>query len=49
MDDMLIQIANYGFPIIITIYLLIRMETRLEKLSEAIQQLNETMIKIENS
>lgn len=46
MENLLSTIGNYGFPIVITIYLLIRMETKLDKLTESIQDLNETMIKV---
>lgn len=46
MEEILSQFGNYGFPIVITVYLLIRMESKLDKLTESIQDLNETMIKI---
>lgn len=39
MEDFLKAIANYGFPIAVTAYLLFRMETKLEKLTLAIADL----------
>jgi hypothetical protein len=39
MEDFLKVIANYGFPIVITAYLLIRMEAKLVRLAVAIADL----------
>ena len=39
------NIANLGFPIAITVYLLVRMETKIEKLSTSIDSLNVTIKK----
>lgn len=39
MEEILTGIANYGFPIVIAIYLLCRMESKMEKLTESIQEL----------
>lgn len=36
-------LGNFGFPIVIAIYLLIRFEKRIEGLTEAITQLQQTM------
>ena len=36
-------IANYGFPIILSWYLLSRMETKLDKLSANIESLTHTL------
>jgi hypothetical protein len=47
MEEWLSAIANFGFPIVITGYLLLRMETKLDKLTEAIQALKETQLKKE--
>jgi hypothetical protein len=38
-EDFLKAIANYGFPIVITAYLLIRMEAKLVRLAVAITDL----------
>ena len=46
MEELLVQIGNYGFPILITVYLLIRMENRIEKLTESITELNNSLMKL---
>lgn len=46
MEEILLQIGNYGFPILITVYLLLRMENKLDKLTESIYDLNKTMEKV---
>lgn len=43
MEDMISSIANLGFPIALSMYLLIRIEGKLDKLSEAISDLNRTL------
>ena len=43
MEDMLKQIGNLGFPIVISIYLLVRVEGKLEKLSESINELSKAI------
>ena len=35
------QIANYGFPMVLSWFLLVRMETKLEKLTVSINDLRE--------
>ncbi|MGE5423680.1 MAG: YvrJ family protein [Ignavibacteriales bacterium] len=44
MEDMLNQIGNYGFPIIVSAYLLIRMEAKLDQLVSTIGELKEAII-----
>ena len=39
MEQVLGMIANMGFPIVISVYLLVRIENRMETLSESIQSL----------
>lgn len=39
MQDMLIQIGNLGFPIVVSMYLLIRVETKIEALTLSIHEL----------
>ncbi|NMA62766.1 MAG: YvrJ family protein [Syntrophomonadaceae bacterium] len=46
MEDMLIQIGNYGFPIVISIYLLVRIENKLDELTRAITGLREAVIEM---
>ena len=36
MEQMLALIANLGFPIVVSVYLLVRIENRLEALTESI-------------
>lgn len=48
MDSTIFQnIANLGFPIAITLYLLIRMESKIETLSNSINHLTLTIEKME--
>lgn len=39
MDELFSQIANLGFPIVITVYLLVRIESKLAQLTESIHEL----------
>lgn len=43
MEELFKQIANFGFPIVLSIYLLVRVESKLEKLSESINELSKTI------
>lgn len=43
MEQLLGYAANYGFPMVISMYLLIRIETKLEKLAASIQNLANTL------
>lgn len=45
MEELLIQVGNYGFPILITIYLLMRMENKLTSLTESITELSKNISK----
>jgi hypothetical protein len=38
-EQVLGMIANLGFPIVISVYLLVRIENRMENLTESIQSL----------
>ena len=44
MQDLLPQIANFGFPIVLSMYLLIRVEGKLEVLSQAIAELTRAIL-----
>ena len=44
MEVMLNSIANVGFPIAVSVYLLIRVENQLGKLTDAIGELREAII-----
>jgi hypothetical protein len=43
MEQLLNFTANYGFPMVISIYLLVRIEGKLEQLSESIHQLSKVI------
>ncbi len=49
MEDLLQGIANFGFPIMVSAYLLIRMETRMENLQKAIIELAGTLERLNRS
>lgn len=44
MNELLSMIGNVGFPIAVTVYLLIRVETKLSDLTGAIGELREAII-----
>lgn len=46
MEEIYTHIANLGFPIVISIYLLVRIEGKLNQLSESINELSHTIGKI---
>ena len=39
MEDLVAQVANVGFPIAVSIYLLVRVETKMESLTASIYEL----------
>ncbi|MEG0086409.1 MAG: YvrJ family protein [Niameybacter sp.] len=43
MEELLSQIGNFGFPIILSMYLLIRIEDKMEKLSVSIAHLSNVL------
>lgn len=43
MEEFLKQVANFGFPIVLSVYLLVRVEGKLEKLTESINELSRTI------
>ncbi len=49
MDDIINLIANVGFPIAVAAYLLIRLETKLNQLTQAIGELREAIITLPHS
>lgn len=44
MDELFNLVGNLGFPIAVTLYLLIRIESRLEMLTQSINQLSQTLV-----
>lgn len=43
MEEIYSNVANLGFPIVISIYLLVRIEGKLSQLSESINELSKTI------
>lgn len=43
MEDILSHIGNYGFPMVVSIFLLVRIEGKLNLLSESIIKLSNTI------
>ncbi|NMA01213.1 MAG: YvrJ family protein [Clostridia bacterium] len=43
MDSLLQQIGNFGFPMVVSIYLLVRVEGKLEHLSISINELSKVI------
>ena len=39
MDELLTPVANVGFPIVLSIYLLVRLEGKIEGLSDSVHEL----------
>lgn len=46
MEDIYTHIANLGFPIVISIYLLVRIEGKLDNLVESINELSQVISSI---
>lgn len=44
MEELFNLVGNLGFPIAVTLYLLIRIEGKLELLTQSINQLSKTLI-----
>lgn len=47
MDDFQAIIANLGFPIAISLYLLVRIEGKLQGLTDSINELSKNIIKLD--
>ncbi|NLP18656.1 MAG: YvrJ family protein [Firmicutes bacterium] len=43
METLMTQVGNFGFPVVLSIYLLVRIEGKLDKLTESIQQLSQIL------
>lgn len=43
MEDLLMQAGNIGFPIVVSIYLLVRIEKKLDDLTAAISNLGQAL------
>lgn len=49
MENIVAAIANLGFPIAISIFLLVRIESKMEKLTESINELSNAIASLESS
>jgi len=49
MEELLKAIANWGFPIVVSVYLLVRIEAKLDALEQAIKDLSLTIARINGS
>lgn len=47
MDDLLTYITEFGFAVLVTVYLLTRMERKIDHLTESIKSLTQQIQKIE--
>ncbi len=47
MEEVFINIANFGFSIVISVYLLVRMEKKIEELTKSINELSKNILKLE--
>ncbi|MEW8974253.1 MAG: YvrJ family protein [Tissierellaceae bacterium] len=47
MEEIYSSIANLGFPIVISLYLLVRIEGKLNELTESINELAKAIVTIE--
>ncbi len=46
MEEVVTLIGNFGFPVAVSLYLLIRLEGKLETLTESIHSLAEAIFKL---
>ena len=44
MEEMLVLVGNYGFPVAVSFYLLIRLEGKMETLTESIHSLSQALM-----
>jgi len=47
MQEIVAQVANVGFPIVVSIYLLVRVEAKMESLTNSINELAKVISKFE--
>ncbi len=48
MEEILMQVSNIGFPIVLSMYLLVRLENKMEQLTASIQRLTTVLDEKEN-
>jgi len=44
MEELVVLVGNFGFPVAVSMYLLIRLEGKLETLTESIHSLSEVLV-----
>lgn len=49
MEELFMQISNIGFPIVLSMYLLVRIENKMEQLTASIQRLTAVLDEKENN
>ncbi|MDY2987468.1 MAG: YvrJ family protein [Peptoniphilus sp.] len=49
MDEIMTQISNVGFPIAITFYLLFRIESKLNDLTNSIHELSNSIVNLNDN
>jgi hypothetical protein len=47
MPELLTYLTEFGFAVLVTVYLLVRMEKKIENLTDSINELNKEIKKIE--
>lgn len=45
MEDLFSYVANLGFPIVVSVYLLVRLEGKMDNLTESINRLSSSILK----
>ena len=45
MDELISNLPNVGFPIVLSLFLLVRMEKKIDELSNSIRELSEALRK----
>jgi hypothetical protein len=45
MEELVVLVGNFGFPVAVSVYLLIRLEGKLETLTESIHSLSQALLK----
>ena len=46
MEDIFMNIANFGFSVVVSVYLLVRMENKMDELTKSINELNKSIIQM---
>ena len=44
MEELVVLVGNFGFPVAVSMYLLVRLEGKLETLTESIHSLSEVLV-----